>query len=99
MVLTGDVEGKVLDEAGRPVRGVELRLLDSDGKTVGDARTEFDGYYSFSTVPGGSYQVVRMNPMGAPEPLKTATLDAERGYVTVDDIVLGDESAATETSP
>jgi len=98
VVMTGDVEGTVLGADGRPARGIELRLLDPDLEMVGEARTEFDGYYSFSGVPGGAYVIARIDETGRVIPLQSAALDAERGYVTVDDIVL-EQSVATETSP
>jgi hypothetical protein len=35
--------------------GVDLELVDSDGKVVGTARTDFDGFFLFERVPYASY--------------------------------------------
>jgi hypothetical protein len=98
VVMTGDIEGTLLESDGRPARGVELTLLDSQDDEVAVARAEFDGYYSFTGIPGGDYRIARSEKDGKLVVLQSVTLDAERGFATVKDIVLT-ESLAIETPP
>jgi hypothetical protein len=94
VVLTGDVEGMLLDGPGRPARGIELLLLDADGKERGATRSEFDGYYSFTGIPGGSYRIAHRSEDGALRILQTVMLDAEQGFVSAPDIDLAAVLAA-----
>ena len=64
VVMTGDIEGTVLGSDGAPRRGVELTLLDANGVEIADARSEFDGYYSFAGIPGGTYRIARPDSSG-----------------------------------
>lgn len=98
VVMTGDIEGTVLGTDGAPTRGIELTLLDAAGHEIASARSEFDGYYSFTGVPGGAYGIARRGDAGDPEVLESVTLDAERGFVTANDIVLA-EQTIRETLP
>lgn len=98
VVMTGDIEGTLLESENRPARGIPLTLLDAEGEEVAVARTEFDGYYSFTEIPGGEYRIAREDADGGFEILQRVTLDAERGFVTADDIYL-ESFGATETPP
>jgi hypothetical protein len=57
LVGGGDVEGAILKSAELGFEGLDLELVDSAGKVVGTARTDFDGYFLFERVPYGSYVV------------------------------------------
>lgn len=64
IVMTGEVDGMVsLSKEGRriDVGGVEVQLVGADGKVIQRARTAYDGFYLFSKVPAGAYEV-RIDP-------------------------------------
>jgi hypothetical protein len=50
---TGEVEGEVLSADDRPLPGVELELVSSDGQVVARAMSEYDGFFLFERVPYG----------------------------------------------
>jgi hypothetical protein len=61
VLLTGDIEGYVFVGAADDAvaaRGVIVSLRDTRGYEIARARSEFDGYYSFNSVPGGYYEVL-----------------------------------------
>jgi hypothetical protein len=62
---TGDIEGHLLNyqNSGEPndsvvSAGVEIELHNKKGELVAKTVSEFDGYYSFNTVPVGQYSIV-----------------------------------------
>ena len=57
--LNGEVEGMVFknNENGAPLSGVEIQLLDQDGKVIKTVKSGFDGFYLFEKVPFGQYQI------------------------------------------
>lgn len=63
ILVLGEVDGfVVVDDTVDPldfdpVAGVKVLLLDADGVIVDETRSEFDGYYYFSDLPLGDYQV------------------------------------------
>lgn len=64
VLMTGEVDGVVsLIRQGRSidVGGVELQLVGADGQVIQRTRTAYDGFYLFSKVPAGSYEV-RIDP-------------------------------------
>jgi hypothetical protein len=64
LVGGGDVEGALIKSGELGFEGVDLELLDSAGKVVGTARTDFDGFFLFDRVAYGSY-TVRVNAASA----------------------------------
>jgi hypothetical protein len=54
---TGEVEGEVLSTDDRPLPGVELELVASDGQVVARAMSEFDGFFLFERVPYGRHRL------------------------------------------
>jgi hypothetical protein len=88
IIMTGDIEGTLYAHDGRPARGVVLSLIDRDGREIDVTRSQFDGYYSFTSIPGGYYEIA-IATGDALEVLASVTLDAERGYAVVDDVRLG----------
>ncbi len=91
VVLTGDVEGHVFvgsaDDAVA-ARGVIVSLHNAEGREIAKSRSEFDGYYNFSEIPGGDYQVRISTNEGRTELVKRFSLDARDGYVVVDRITI-----------
>ncbi len=58
--LVGDIEGLVVKAIGgglENLEGITVELLNEDGKLIKVATSEFDGYYSFTSVAVGKYQV------------------------------------------
>ena len=49
------------DDSKRAVSNVQLQLVDSAGKVVANAKTEYDGYFFLDKVAPGEYQV-RIDP-------------------------------------
>ena len=89
VVMTGDVEGYVFvgsaDDAVA-ARGVIVSLHNAQGREIATTRSVFDGYYNFSGIPGGDYQVRISANEGRAELVKRFSLDARDGYVVVDRI-------------
>lgn len=64
VTAVSEVEGKAFFERGdssRAVANVNLQLIDSTGKVVETARTEYDGFFLFEKVRAGDY-TVRIDP-------------------------------------
>jgi len=57
LVGGGDVEGALIKSGELGFEGVDLELVDGEGKVVGAARTDFDGFFLFERVPYGSYRL------------------------------------------
>ncbi|HEX6603999.1 MAG TPA: carboxypeptidase-like regulatory domain-containing protein [Sphingomicrobium sp.] len=57
LVGGGDIEGAVVKSGGLGFEGLDLELVDSSGKVVATARTDFDGFFLFERVPYGAYSV------------------------------------------
>ncbi len=61
--MMGNIEGNVemiagFDPNASPLGGVSLALLNGESKEVARTTSAYDGYYSFETVPVGTYSVV-----------------------------------------
>ncbi len=87
IVMTGDIEGYVYSgsaEKADPAKGIIVTLYDAGGREIAAARSEFDGFYSFTSIPAGNYEV-RITPMNGENLLAQAfTLDGQEGYVVLD---------------
>jgi hypothetical protein len=90
VVMTGDIEGHIYSqETQQPLKGVRVILRDRRGFDVDETRTEFDGYYSFTGVAAGRYEINVVKGEGEATPVtKNVTLDGEVGFVTLDEIYL-----------
>jgi len=91
VVMTGDIEGHVVagsadDAAG--ARGVIVSLYDAQGREVARTRSEFDGFYSFTGVAGGDYEVRVSANGGQSELVQPLTLDPQDGYVVLERIYI-----------
>jgi hypothetical protein len=82
VVMTGDIEGHIFagsaDDAAA-ARGVIVSLHDTEGREVARTRTEFDGYYSFTGVAGGDYQVQVSTNGGRSKLVQRLSLDPQDG--------------------
>ena len=57
LVGGGDVEGALIKSGELGFEGVDLELVDREGKVAGTARTDFDGFFLFERVPYGQYRL------------------------------------------
>lgn len=92
VVPTGDVEGYVLlsaeDTTGaRAARDLAVSLRRPDGETVATTRTAFDGFYCFTEIPPGTYEVHVQDTSGGIV-VETVWLDARDGLARVAGIYL-----------
>jgi hypothetical protein len=83
---TGDVEGEIHGFEDTPRSGVEIQLLDSDGKVAASALSEYDGYFLIERVPYGTYRMQisdgAARALGAQRDLgKSVTLSNARSQV------------------
>jgi hypothetical protein len=57
LVGGGDVEGAIMKSGGLGFEGLDLELVDANGKVVATARTDFDGFFLFERVAYGNYTI------------------------------------------
>jgi hypothetical protein len=57
LVGGGDIEGALVKSGGLGFEGLDLELVDSSGKIVSTARSDFDGFFLFERVPYGKYAI------------------------------------------
>jgi hypothetical protein len=62
-IFSGEMEGRILDEAGYPLRGAAITLVEAGGESGLEERTRDDGVFSFPYVPGGVYDL-RVEALG-----------------------------------
>ncbi len=55
LVGAGEVEGTLVRAAGGTLEGVDLELVDGEGRAVRRARSDYDGFFIFEGVPYGRY--------------------------------------------
>ncbi len=91
LVMTGDIEGVVVagaTGAGQAARGVTVTLHDAEGREVARTRSEFDGFYSFTGVPSGDYEVRVWANDGRTQLKQTISLDPEDGFVVLERVYI-----------
>ena len=64
LVSAGEIFGTLQREGGKPLSGVDLELVDKNGRVVKSTRSEFDGFFLFEFIPYGNYKV-RVAPLSA----------------------------------
>ncbi|USD29576.1 hypothetical protein J8Z24_05680 [Pseudoalteromonas sp. SCSIO 43201] len=57
IVYSSEVEGKVFKQGKEEVAFTEVALIDEQGEEVATTRTQFDGFYVFTDVKPGNYEV------------------------------------------
>ena len=63
LINTGAIDGTIRwANDARPIAGLDLQLMDSDGNIAKESTTAQDGYYTFERIPPGSY-TIRANPI------------------------------------
>ena len=53
----GEISGSLQREGGKSLNGVDIELLDKNGRAVKVTRTEYDGFFLFEFVPYGNYRI------------------------------------------
>ena len=81
LVGGGDIEGALMKSGELGFEGVDLELVDSTGKVVGTARTDFDGFFLFERVAYGSY-TLRVSASSA----AAAKIGADLGRTVIVDL-------------
>ncbi len=64
LVSAGEISGTLQQGDGKPVSGVDIELLDKNGNAIKTARSEYDGYFLFESVPYGKY-AMRISTLAA----------------------------------
>ena len=107
IVVFGEINGTGYQlKSGQklPLAGLRLELRDGGGRVVKSLLTAFDGFYTFSDLPPGSYQLsvaeAAAGRLGAaPPPVRTLTLAPEGSILDGVDFILdlpdGDPQAET----
>ena len=90
VIMTGDIEGHIMAGSadGRAVRGIIVSLHDAEGLEVARTRSEFDGFYSFTGVAGGDYEVRVTTNGGQSELVQPFSLDPQDGYIVLERIYI-----------
>ena len=92
VLVTGDVEGYLYPGSGMDrtdVRGIVVTLYDADGREVARTVSEFDGYYAFSGIPVGEYEIAVIPHPDKPGYHKQRfTLDTDDNYRMLDPVHL-----------
>ena len=57
LVSAGEISGSLQREGGKSLNGVDIELLDKNGRAVKVTRTEYDGFFLFEFVPYGNYRI------------------------------------------
>lgn len=57
VVSAGDIDGTLVRDDGPTVEGVDLELIDVEGRAIAVTRSDFDGFFLFENVPYGRYTV------------------------------------------
>lgn len=64
LVGAGEIMGTLVGAGGRLLEGVDIELVNAQGMAIATARTDFDGYFLFESVPYGAY-LLRLNKLSA----------------------------------
>ena len=96
IIITGEIDGTVyvqLNKGQREVSGVVVELVDIDGKVLQTTKTAYDGYYLFSKIPTGKYQIrvsrKQIDSLGLrPIKSRSAVIEAKEPIVSGRDFVL-----------
>ncbi|MEQ1537876.1 MAG: carboxypeptidase-like regulatory domain-containing protein [Sphingorhabdus sp.] len=101
LVSAGEISGNLLREGGRSLNGVDIELIDKNGRVVKTTRSEYDGFFLFESVPYGEYRlrvsalaanVVRVNP----EITVRAELNSKRATADLGQVVVRDAPRIAE---
>jgi hypothetical protein len=81
LVSAGEVDGTLVKPGGGSLEGVDLELVNAAGAVIGRARSDFDGFFLFESVPYGRYSIRIAQLSADAARLKVALV----GNVAIDD--------------
>lgn len=61
LIETGAIDGTIRWTSGKPVAGLSIQIMNSEGDIVQTTKTASDGYYTFERIPPESY-TIRADP-------------------------------------
>jgi hypothetical protein len=64
LVSAGEISGSLQRDGGQPLGGVDVELIDRNGRIIKTTRTEYDGFFLFEFTPYGAYHI-RVAPLVA----------------------------------
>jgi hypothetical protein len=95
LVGAGEVLGTLLGANGSYLEGVDIELVDAKGNVIAVARSDYDGFFLFESVPYGSYSLrltkLSANAIGLPRELNLrANLDRNKPSVRLGRVTAGE---------
>ncbi len=103
LVSAGEISGTLLRESGKNLSGIDLELIDKNGRVVKTTRSEYDGFFLFESVPYGQYRLrvatlaanlVRVNP----DISVLAELDSKRSTADLGQVIVRDATRIAEAN-
>ena len=80
------LEGRLLDEAGKPATELEVVLFDADGEPVAEAAADQEGIYGFSDLTPGTYALAVRDASGEASPVAAQPVTLARGELARRDL-------------
>lgn len=74
LIETGAIDGSVRFTTGKSIAGLELELMDAEGKILNNSITAPDGYFTFEQIPPGQYTIRAAPETGVSIPFKYVDL-------------------------
>ena len=101
LVSAGEIDGVLVRAGGGALEGVDLELVDIEGRVVKTIRTDFDGFFVFEGVPYGEYSIrmadLSAQAVGVPAALgRRAFVTDENDSVRLGTIAVGGDAAAAQ---
>ena len=97
LVSAGDVDGTLVRAGGGSFQGVELELVNVEGRTTARTHSEFDGFFLFEAVPYGRYTIRISTISASAAHVMTALKGLALVSGTSPSVHLGTVAAETET--
>jgi hypothetical protein len=98
LVGGGAIEGNLVKDGGGAFQGLDLELVDQNGKVVAEARSDFDGYFLFDRVAAGRYSL-RLKAASQAAAKAASALLSDAVVLTPDQAVLRLGSLTVRASP
>jgi hypothetical protein len=103
LISAGEVEGVLVRSGGSGIEGVDLEVVDSSGHVRATARTDFDGFFLFESVPYGNYTLriadLSAQALGLIPTLATVRLDRDHQRVRLPPLAVNARSQLARAPP
>lgn len=103
LISAGEVEGLLVRAGGTGLEGVDLEVVDSRGNVRATARTDFDGFFLFESVPYGNYTLriadLSAQALGLVPTLATVRLDRDHQRVRLPPLSVNARSQLARAPP